>query len=530
MASEGVTMTPDSGGGDTITQGAGPQNAVKIARGSVYLLTSNILSTLAGLLTFPLVVRILPPTEYGAITGILLVSNFANAFGDLGFSNAVTKYVAEYKGANRDYNSTFMTYLIAKVFTGLVMFLGIYLFSGLLSSVLLRTSVYSHAFVIISLNVFLGSVGGSLMATLYGLGKIKELAALNSVKLVLSSCLVLVFVAFGLGLNGVALGWTVPELVGLAIVSLFLRHDVHLTTKVKFRVTFRTLFGFSWPLYALGIFGLFSGNLDQIFLLAYVPLDKLATYRVALTAASYAAIFLGPIGTAIFPYFASMTGKEDWSQISNSIKESTRYVTLIYTPVALGLMSMTVPLLSIFAGDRYVLGSSVLVITLAFGALTGINTVFSQMIIVLSKTKEFALISVLTIFQSIALVPVLLFPYGISGMAAIRGLSGVTSFALTVYVVSKVLRPQMDFPGIAKAWASSIAMAAAVYGVQAIWFSKYLVPLYVLVGGATYFFLLKVTRAVKESDVELFEIFLGTRLRLLAKPVRYLLSSSSGSG
>mgnify|MGYP007084711070 FL=1 len=57
------------------------------------------------------------------------------------------------------------------------------------------------------------------------------------------------------------------------------------------------------------------------------------------------------------------------------------------------------------------------------------------------------------------------------------------------------------------------------------YYSKLYLPIYVLIGGAIYLFMLRLTNAIKPEDVRLMKEYLGPRLSPLIKPFEKLLVS-----
>jgi len=60
-------------------------------------------------------------------------------------------------------------------------------------------------------------------------------------------------------------------------------------------------------------------------------------------------------------------------------------------------------------------------------------------------------------------------------------------------------------------------MALAVYDIQALYYSKFYLPIYVLIGGAIYLAMLRVTNAIKPEDVRLMKEYLGPRFAVLVR-------------
>ena len=66
----------------------------------------------------------------------------------------------------------------------------------------------------------------------------------------------------------------------------------------------------------------------------------------------------------------------------------------------------------------------------------------------------------------------------------------------------------------------------AVYDIQALHYSKLYLPIYVLIGGAIYLVMLRLTKAIKPAGIQLMEEYLGPRFFALVEPFKRLLVSS----
>jgi len=82
----------------------GETHAARIAKGSAYIVTQNMVVTVVGAVAFVFVARILTQTEMGVTVVLTLATVIAQILSDFGFSSGLTKYVAEYRGRNEDYS------------------------------------------------------------------------------------------------------------------------------------------------------------------------------------------------------------------------------------------------------------------------------------------------------------------------------------------------------------------------------------------------------------------------------------------
>jgi len=77
-------------------------HAKRIAKGSAYLVTQSLITTIVSALALILVARILSTLDMGVVVALSLTLGVAQLLSDLGFSKGLTKYIAEYRG--RDVN------------------------------------------------------------------------------------------------------------------------------------------------------------------------------------------------------------------------------------------------------------------------------------------------------------------------------------------------------------------------------------------------------------------------------------------
>jgi len=78
-------------------------------------------------------------------------------------------------------------------------------------------------------------------------------------------------------------------------------------------------------------------------------------------------------------------------------------------------------------------------------------------------------------------------------------------------------------------WKSLIAstvMAMAVAGIQTHHYNKFYLPIYVIIGGAIYLAMLRLTNAIRPEDVRLMKEYLGSRFSSVIPPLEKLLVGS----
>jgi len=213
--------------------------------------------------------------------------------------------------------------------------------------------------------------------------------------------------------------------------------------------------------------------------------------------------------------------------LEKAVRTASRYVSYVVVPLAVGLAATARPAISLFAGRAYEMGASPLAILSLFGAVTFIGAALSDIFSITQRTKLSALLTLIGVSTSVFLGFLLLPSTGVYGAAVLRGVAMILSLALMLIVLKrmKLFRVAFDFEALWKSWAASSVMAAAVLGSQFLLYSKYLLPLYVLLGGIVYLVMLRFLRAVRAQDVHLAKAFVGKKFERLVDRVKPFLIS-----
>jgi len=281
----------------------------------------------------------------------------------------------------------------------------------------------------------------------------------------------------------------------------------------SFGFSLKRILGFSWPIY-LSSWASFGYNwFDRALLLAYVPLADVGVYNVAVTAFGVMASIPSAISTALFPQYSELQGRDGMRSLEKAVRTASRYVCYIVVPLAVGLASTARPTISLFAGRAYEMGAIPLAVLSLFGAATCIGAALSDIFSITERTKVSALLTLIVVSISVFLGFLLLPSTGSLGASILRGVAMVLSLVLMLAVLKRMrlFAVGLDVEALWKSWVAGSVMAAAVLVLQFLMYSKYLLPLYVLLGGLVYLATLRFSGAVRAHDVHLAKIFVGKR-------------------
>lgn len=501
-------------------------HAIRIARGSAYLMAQKVATTAISVVALGLIARMLTQTEMGVVVVLTLALGIAQLLSDFGFSSGLTKHIAEYRGKKMSY-SPFLTAgsLVNASIAGFIAVMCA-VTSEQLSQILLGSTEYSFLFQLLGLALFFFCVNTAVNSFLLGLNKVREMAVLNLVNVFIRQVSGITFLMMGFGLVGLVFGWVLGDSVYFVLSFLlmlkgghFRRHSIVETVPYL-----KLLLRFSLPLFLVNIIVFLYTWFDRVILLNYMPLNEVAVYDIALRA--FGVLYIVPtiVSNVLFPYYSEQFGKNEHENIAVAINATTRYIALLYTPLALGLMITANPVISLFAGMGYARGDVVLGVLSFLGGIGGIGVALGVLLLVYNMTVTVLLVNLASIGVSLAMAPLLLPFFGTTGMAFIKGCTMVITFVLTVVVLRKHVSVEFDKEAMWKGWIAAFIMMLVVWLVEHLFFSRYLVPLYVIVGGVVYVLALRIMKVVNEKDIQLLRDFMGERMAplvdFLAKIVR----------
>jgi O-antigen/teichoic acid export membrane protein len=441
------------------------------------------------------------------------------------FPQAVTKYVAENvsKASKGTAAAAFYQALRANVVIYVPVIVGVVYGASFLASHLFRDASYAPLFQIAAFDVFLYAAAIPLVtAALLGLGMFREIAVVGLVVGgVFKQAMIILLIILLRSFVGLVIGWVVAD---AATLLVYLYFAVRALGAPRFDFPLAKLFSYYFPLELGQIVSFAQTWFDRAILVVYVSLATLGIYNAAIVAFGVLSSVAAAMSNMLFPAYSSIQDvTERRESIRGAIRLATRYATLILTPLGFGLLATAKPAITLFVGEAYVGGYLPLVIFTGAFAVTAFATALGPVFLALEETIASAAITAVTTATGLAAAYMLLPIWGIEGAAAARALTIILVAIFTVRVLKSKIGLQLDLTMIAKTMLSGATMAAALFMVQLARYSKFLLPLYVLVGGIVYIMMLRLLKVVHTSDLELLDDFLGKRLSLFARILSWML-------
>jgi len=476
----------------------------------------NIADILTTLIYFPILVRMLSQEEVGLTVTLGLILALATTLGSLSLPKAITKFVAEEvgKGCWGAVRNLYKKSLQLSIGLGGIASLVLLIIYSVFSYYFSSFGLISPLIVLLSTDILILSVSGFLNGFFYGLQKFKEIAIIAILSNIVRVISVIIMLFLNYSIVGVLTGWIMGDFWGVVLYLFSAHRDVSpLVGEDEARATLE-LIKYSTPLYGTSILGYLSSYIDRFLLLSLMGLSELAVYSVAVTASSFLGMVTYPISYVLFPFFSELRGKNSDEGMRIASLKVTRYLSLIFIPMALGIAVVSYPAITIFAGVGYVNAALPLAIFCVTMAFTQIGVATTPTLLALGKTKALLNGQILGVVSNIFIVLMLAPFLGINGAALGRMGLMFTSLGYTVYVLVKSYGFYVDKEAFAKAWVSSLTMAMIVFVTQSyLSFDARLTLLYVLLGFITYIAMLKWLKVVNYEDYLFFKSLFPRRFR-----------------
>jgi len=300
----------------------------------------------------------------------------------------------------------------------------------------------------------------------------------------------------------------------LVAYAVFIIHVLGLRKK---SFSLRMLINFSWPLSIGNVINFAYSWFDRALLIAFVPLAALGVYNAAVTAFTVLSSISGSVNNALLPAYSSIYWRSGLASCRRATWLASRYASLAIVPISFGLLATAKIALTAFVGQAYVGGTDALVVLSFFFALTAFGSVLAPMLVALSETRMVMWITVASVLMAVASAYLLLPFFGITGASIARGLVMVASLALTIVALRRMKAVSIDVTTLWKSLVAGGVMAGVLVLVQLVFYSSFLLPAYMVLGGIIYLTALRLLRAVQEHDIELIHKYLGARLSFVSK-------------
>jgi O-antigen/teichoic acid export membrane protein len=443
---------------------SGRFNAERVARGTVYLLIMNVVTSAVLFLFYAFLARVVSKADVGFLSFMMLSMSAFNTLTLLALNSAVIKYVAEFVGNGKDG----LAALVAGKAFRVIVFVSV-------PAVLMAFAVVSIGNVfkldatqadavlgmlctgfVINLTSYYGGV-------MYGLGMYLAVTVQNIVFNVFSAFLGLLLAWFGYGLVGVSVGFLVGALICLCYSVITLRGRL---VKPEGTFSYGELFSYSWPLYVNGLIGLWSGWASLLVLQLVVgSLSLTGVFYLVTSGAGILSVLWSSVGSALFPAMSARLG--DGNGLSESrewLEGSLRVINTLVLPTSVALACVAPTVLRILYGSGYVEGAVPFAIVVVVAIFSAYSSIYGTVLQSAGRTVQVAYVGVLSSLFGTVLAPLLTKWLSVTGAVLSIVAMTLCSFFLGYLFVRRVVDFSLHRYSIWRSLAVALCLAPVLLG------------------------------------------------------------------
>ncbi len=409
----------------------------KAVQGASWIFIMSMMASLIAYVIRIVLARNLGPEEFGLFYAVFTFVVFFLFFRDLGFSQALVKYIADFNVGTQvgKIKSAILTtfyfqmassIIFAVVFYFIAPYLAVHYFKNVEAASILRIFifyVFGSVFFIISKDTLLGFQ----RTALFSLGEFLK----NGAVLLLIS----LFFYFNYSVYAPVYAFgVVCFLLFLFYFPLLLREFSFFKTKsTDFGVVSKKMIFFAIPVFATAVGGKIIGYIDTLMLTYFRSLTEVGIYNVILPT-SLLFLYCGTaISSVILPMASELWVKNDKKRLIEGIRILYHYLFVGILPLVGVLFVFASFILQVFFGKEYVVGALALQILLGGVFLYALSVTNQSVFAAIGKPQVVTMIIFISAVVNVGLNLILIPRYGIMGAAISTSVCYVVAFVISVW-------------------------------------------------------------------------------------------------
>lgn len=415
-----------------------------------HFFSGNVLTQLFGLVTFPILTRLLSVEQYGLFSLITTTMLIAIVPAKAGMPNGIIRFYSEYNDST--YNrtvfastvclSSFAFAIAATVFYNIVIWLAKW--NGLIDS------EYFTCFLIMSLFLLIRPLNIIVLNMMRVRGKTLQINITDLVEKILSTALSLLLFVF---LIKEIYGFFIGIVMGHIFVAFSLWNWVIKNYDLRFSAIsnplFKSLMIFGFPLLLNEIGYILLSYADRYLIVLLIDEGALGIYSVGYNLAMYIgnAITIA-VSYSIVPLYVSLFQKKGRKETEEFLSVSMNYLTIIIIPVCFGYYIISEDLFVLLASKKYVLAAEFSYLILVGNILIGLNSMLNAGLYLMKKSGTILIIMSISVIINVVINLILIPIYGILGASIATLIACIISSVLTVFLSFKYIYIRLNYKNI----------------------------------------------------------------------------------
>lgn len=425
-----------------------------------HFLTGSLLIQLLGLISFPIVTRVLTVEQYG-ILGLISTTMFLMiCFAKAGLSDGIIRFYKQYSASREKLTEFASTVVIRGLILSAAVTLVFILAFPSIGRIINISQEYYLYFMIMAAYLFIRPLNIIVMNILRIAEKTVFYNVVNVISKILSLVLSLSLLIYIVeDLYGYFIGLVVAEFIVFIILFrwFFSRHKV-VPGAVSGDLAVR-LMKFGAPLLLSELSFLLLTYIDRYMIIAYMGEGALGVYSVGSNLASYVTeILMFSLSYSVIPIYIGIYEKEGKEKTEAFLSRCMHYILIAVFAVVAGFTATLEDLLTVLTSEKYVAAAEFSHLILLGSLFLGMNSILRAGLYLKKDT-----VSILAImFGSLALnfvLNIFMIPkYGITGAAIAQLITCATAALLTIFLSFRHIFIKVDFKAVLYYLSLSIIM------------------------------------------------------------------------
>ncbi len=488
-----------------------------IVSGLSYQYLSTLTFTVFGGLFYIFIAKFLQTSEVGVVSLLLAITSLLNIVFSFSLSTSAQHFISFYmgKGDRVEMHSLIRRLVLISFLLSLAGIAFTLLMARPLSITFFHSPSYTILIEISSLLVAAMIMFGVLHGSALGLQIFRTDAIVYLSSGSLSYLVGLLFLFLFQGISYLIVGLTLSYLFGAIVYAaiIFLKKPV---VKERSRLTtLNLLLSYSWPIILSGLIGYGSQYVDRFVVAYFLDISTLGIYSFVLIVSTSLGFLAVPIANVLIPKLSEFFSTNRRDMLDKGVNLSSSVLTLIYSPLALGVASVAPIALSLLANSVYESGYIALTILLGVSSIFVLGNIMSSVISAVRKTRVYILSTSLTLSSNVLLSFILIPRFGMMGAAIANSSVMVISFLVLYYYAIMKEKRSFDWVTILKIWSSSLIMFFVVSLERALIGNHLdMLPLLIVTGGLVYLAALNLMHSLGRLNKEEFLVYLPIRFKM----------------
>lgn len=426
----------------------------------------NVVGLALGLLTFPILTRLLTHEEYGALGLISSTAAVMVAFAKGGLSDGIIRFYRDY-AADADRLRAFTSTVVLRGVLVAAITTAIYAaFITHFNAYLGVDTRFAVPFLIMALYVFVRPLNIIVLNYLRAVGKTLLFNTTNIVVRVSSIGLSIALLVYTMyGLSGYFVGITLGEIVGSAILFGWLFANYDFAAGAVSKGLAWSLIRFGAPLLITELAYLLLRYVDRFLIVAYHGEATLGFYSVGYNLPSYINdLVMFPLSYAIVPLYTELYAKGGVEEARTFLNRALNYYLIGVIPLCAGYAAVCQDVIVVLASQKYA-ASAVFSPIILFGLIfLGMNSILNAGLYLTKRSFQILAVMLAAAGVNVVMNLWLLPAWGATGAAVAALAAGIASAVLTALLSFRYI-PLRIQPSTLVYY---LVLSAAMYGVLAL--------------------------------------------------------------